>query len=496
MRGDDLSPLLLGQPADPALRAFASTDGQHMWSDGQLKLVCGTGDKADACRLYDLAGDPRETRDVSADKAAETRRLRHELSELVASLPRVEALAMEGGSAFPRALTRARLGDVSAAPELLPLLGDAQAAVRAEAAASLGRLHYAQALHVLDTLRAQDADAHVRDEAALATYVLGGTSAEAQLRELVARPAEGMSDRDRDVTRRAALSLPLAKPSFPHLLALARDDKAAELARKQALAKLGDPQARPLLPQLLPLLDAVRLRSAVVDTLAAIGGRSATSAIAARLEEERYVDARRAEVCALARLRDSRTKRLLLRFLGTETGVPSGVTCYLAAFGPLETRAAVLTDVRAALADGSSSWLGGEFSCDAASSGCVPGKGASLQLGARAKRDVRVVFEADVVGPDQHVQLGDELRALPPGRSTAVFSVARTAGGSGSRALALPISASAGVVLVALAVVAQSDDIPPPPPEPYDAGVDDSEGSLLPDAGDAPVPASSINPLR
>ncbi|HKU37944.1 MAG TPA: sulfatase, partial [Polyangiales bacterium] len=125
MRGADLSSVLAGGVPSRNLRAFASTDELRMWTDGRWKAICET--ESDHCRLFDLANDPSELRDRAAEHPQVLGALSTELNELMASLPDVEAMALQGGTGWPEALARARLGDASAGPGLVPLLADARA---------------------------------------------------------------------------------------------------------------------------------------------------------------------------------------------------------------------------------------------------------------------------------------------------------------------------------------------------------------------------------
>src|SRR5699024_3217731 len=141
MRGDDLGPVLANADAEGPRFAFSEVSDARMMTDGRFKTICAIGSgvfgaeaEAMRCRLYDLANDPDERVNVASEHPDETRALRSAIHRLIASIPRVEALAMGGKTQWPKALARGALGDLSAAPMIVPLLGDSRPAVRAEAA--------------------------------------------------------------------------------------------------------------------------------------------------------------------------------------------------------------------------------------------------------------------------------------------------------------------------------------------------------------------------
>ncbi|MFI5306814.1 MAG: sulfatase-like hydrolase/transferase, partial [Polyangiales bacterium] len=282
MRGDDLSPLLAGAPAWPELRAFASIEGARMLTDGHRKLICEQSE----CQLFDLLADPRERRDVSSEHPAEAAALRGELEQLMVSIPRVEALAMAGGGAWPEALSRAKLGDATAIPDLLPLLGAPRADVRAAAARAAGELHAVAARSVLARMRDGDGDEAARAEAAIASLRLGDTDARAQVESSLmsaeAKPSE------RSALAALALATAGSKAGQGVLLAVAADlslDEGRRVAAIRALASVGDGTAS---KGLVPLLQDVRLRGEVANALGHIGDAGAVSVLAQALEHERY----------------------------------------------------------------------------------------------------------------------------------------------------------------------------------------------------------------
>ncbi|MFW6067340.1 MAG: sulfatase-like hydrolase/transferase, partial [Myxococcota bacterium] len=148
MHGDDVGPLLAGRGGGPRY-AFASLADTRMATDGQFKALCTVG--RPGCRLYDLANDPGERRNVAAARPDEVRRLQ---AAMARHLGRV-ASANEADD-VRALLDRARLGDPTAGPALVPLLGEPEPSVRAEAARALERFRQVSARTVLRRLARRD----------------------------------------------------------------------------------------------------------------------------------------------------------------------------------------------------------------------------------------------------------------------------------------------------------------------------------------------------
>ena len=505
MRGDDLSPLLAGTAASPAPAAdpqhdapryaFSMIDGARMIMDGQRKLICGARD----CQLFDLATDPHERRDLIDEQPQQVTSLRAALDDFLASLPRIEALALDGG-AWPEALTRARLGDASAAPELVPLLSSPRSEVRAAAARMLGELAAANARTVLSGLRTHDPDPAVRAEAALAALRLDERDAQPQVAALLADPAgmgvapalrggapaagvapalrggapaggvapalRGGAPVDRELVRRAALALAEIddRSGEPVLSAMAADDSIDEPQRVGALRALARVGGKASLAALAALLPSVRLRPEVARTLGAIGDRHAVPALLAALQKERYPEGRTPEARALYTLGAKRQANALVRrFLGTESSLADGVAMLLEN-GALTPASGAGADLRAPSALQRGPWQCSEH-------GCQPQAGASIALPARGapQGSARVVLRVHVEGAAQQLRIGDSPEALDGGNRELARGLAQ------ARNLVLPVAASAGVWLQAIAVVPVTEDVPSPPPEPWqaaDGGVD------------------------
>ena len=212
---------------------------------------------------------------------------------------------MQGGGAWPEALARARLGDASAAPELVPLLAAARADVRAAAARALGELGANGARNVLSTLRERDADAGVRAEAAIAALRLGDEEA-ARRSPRCFRPARrarrSRAPRGAGAGTRTATRAEQTCCSRPH--AAPRWRSRCGSPRFRALAQVGSERASsgPV---------AVARRSAAAQRSRRRARRDQGSRAVAPLrdafEQERYAEARRAE-SAPARARRARAR--------------------------------------------------------------------------------------------------------------------------------------------------------------------------------------------
>ncbi len=430
MRGDDLGALLRGvETARPAF-AFAEVERQRMAVDGRYKAICGEL----GCRLYDLRRDATESRNIAATEPERLRRLEGAIAAFVVSIPRVEAMEV-GQAAWPEALARAKLGDRTVGPELLPLLGDSRPEVRAAAARAVGELTFAPARATLARLRDTDPDDEVRAEAAIAGLALGDEDAV----ETVALLAGAGDDRG----RRAALVLAAVgdRRAVPVLEAVLADTAAEEAQRVAAVEGLGRLRAGE--DALMQALADVRLRPHVVRALAGIGTRRAADAIAEAMATERYLPARTAEARALLTLADRRALPLTWRFLGMDTPFPEAVAL-LVEYGQLDRpspRGGRLT---------SPELREGVWRCD--DRACVPGPGAVLRLPSGARPPLRAVFLA--VGEGTLVVDGVSYEVR------------------GSTQVAVPAdrtrwSIGGDVGLVAVVVAPLESEIPPPPPEPW-----------------------------
>jgi arylsulfatase A-like enzyme len=514
MRGADLTGLLAGGPENPALRAFASIDELRMWTDGKHKLICEASQGA--CRLYDLAADPSESSSISDAQPQLQARFARELSSLVASIPDVEAQSMASGDAWPEALARARLGDASAGPELLPLLGDDRPGVRAETLQACANLRLMAARPIATTLAEHDPEQTVREEAALTALTLGddqwlaavrgvltrartlpaadgggnaaslaapaagrdaglGTGGQAALTQLP-RAAGRASDANVDTgaaealdrARRAAFALIelTPDPEVANVLArLAADSDVVLSERERALAALSTTRKPNLSETLLPLLEDVRLRPAVARTLGQLGGPGVRPALLQALAHERYAEARTAEADALVALREPRARSLVLHFLGTETGLPGGLEQWASVGGAQRGARGQLYDLRQSSRDNP---LQGSWNChptqpDGHPAGCTPVRGAALRLihVPSTRGQARALLQVWSASAAQSLQIGPEEFALRRGRNELSFAVQIDRPAS----LRWPVRASANVTLELVGIVPRQPDIPPPAPE-------------------------------
>ncbi len=459
MRGDDLSALLAGaKGAGPAF-SFASLDDQHMVTDGRAKLICG-GSEA-RCRLFDLVSDPRETRDVLDERETDAARLRAGLDAFLSSIPKVEVIAVGQGVAWPEALARAKLRAPSAGPDVIPLLGDDRPSVRAAAARALGELEVRAAAPALERVRAHDEDPSVRAEANIAALLVGSEAALPEVLALLgdetAPEGPGLSVSQRAALAAARLGRVEAVPVLASLLSGAKEGvEEGELLRAiEALGRVGAAEGAEVL---IELLSDVRLRVATATALGEIGGRKVQDALVRQLREERYQPARRAELMALIKLSDRRTRALLMEILGRETSVPDGVRMLmtLGALTPPSARGARLT---------SEGVREGTWSCD--ETGCAPGEGAAISLPRRgASRGPKRATLLVTGDPGAFIRIDGERRELRGAEDQLSFVREPQA------ALRFAVEAHPSVRVVAIAVVPVQEEIPPPPPEPWQPGAE------------------------
>ncbi len=418
MRGDDLGDVLARGEGGPRL-AFAEIDDQRMVVEHPYKLICGES----GCRLHDLDADAAERNNIADDHADVRDRLRGELAGFVESIPRIEAMGV-GDAAWPPALARAQLGDADAAEDVRALLDDERAAVRAAAAEALGALADQNSTAAVAALRA-DTDESVRRAACLAGVALGDASA---LDDAAALAEQGDAQ--------AALALLEAEDArgLSGASAMLADASADERDRRRvviALGELADPRG---LEPLAAAIDDVRLRPAIIDALAAIGGREAGAVIAEAFEDERYLAARTAAARALFALRHPRAMELSRRFAGMETPYPDALDIWI--------DAGVITRVGATAARAQRT---GEWSCD--EHGCVPGEQATLTL---RKPGDNVVWLVDGEGSFRI----DDTEFEVAGREQLAIRTSQT-----------QWRVQGDVRLVAIARVEAQEEIPPPAPE-------------------------------
>lgn len=466
MRGDDLGGLLSGDLTAAPPFAFAAVEDKHMVTDGHLKAICAAHEQH--CQLFDLDQDPRELRNLAGDRPADVQRLRAALDAFLASIPAVEAVAVDDGVAFPAALARARLGAPGAGPDVIPLLADARPRVRLAAARTLGELAVAASAMALDRLRANDPDEEVRAEAAVASLLLGTEAALPDVLILLSSEAkgEGLS-----LARRAALALSLSHrvEALPVLSELAHDERADELDRLRAVKGLAGLKDKAAATALIDLLSHVRLRVSVAEALGEIGGKPAANAIAKLLKDERYQPARRAEARALQRMGDRRTASLVTRMLGMETSIPDGVRI-LMELGLLKAPKA-----SGALLS-SESVRKGSWECSAEA--CSPGKDAQIELpaGRVGGAEVRVTLLLKGEVGSSLVVDGVPFKLKAAEEQVSMLRTSRDA-------QRMQLQETRSVQVIAVVVVPAQPEIPAPPPEPWEA---EKSAEGAPPAGSVP----------
>ncbi|WP_433934090.1 sulfatase-like hydrolase/transferase [Sorangium cellulosum] len=80
VEGSSLAAIAAGAERAPRGPVFARTARRSALVDGQLKLIVAHRKKRDRLFLFDLEGDPRETRDLSGERPDDAARLREKLS--------------------------------------------------------------------------------------------------------------------------------------------------------------------------------------------------------------------------------------------------------------------------------------------------------------------------------------------------------------------------------------------------------------------------------
>jgi arylsulfatase A-like enzyme len=320
IRGRDVGPLLVG-PApdhDDAALAYAETDDQVMLARGSLRLVCQR--KLGACRLYDVATDPVQRRDLASEQPQTVREMRQELQALNASHGQFEQRGLRAeGKGWPTPILRGLAGDGDAALEVAELLDDASVEIRRKAAETLFRLHRDNTTASIRLALERDEDEDVRRYAALTLTRLGqGASLTSELLQ------------DPDVAWRRLAALSLAE----------NDDKRGKMElvgwwisgerdyaeSVEILGALASIRAKEAVGPLLRSLDDVRLRPAIARALAAIGDETARGGLAKALAAEPYQTARSALAKALVSLgADNELVGPLRRWLGVPDPLRGGL---------------------------------------------------------------------------------------------------------------------------------------------------------------------------
>jgi len=344
LRGRDLSALLLRGDAavDPrshaALEAFAFSEAEEalLFARGSDRLVCQRA--SGACALYDVAADPRETRDLSRERPEVARALRDELRHFEGSHGRYELRGRERATrGLPEAIRRGLAGDGDAALDVAALLSTGPIEARRDAAAILFELRRPETAPLLRQTLLASEDAALKDWCALALARLGegaprardllaGSGGDPAMRRLAALAlAEWGEDRGQDELAdwlRAgypsdrAVGAPLPDPASG-----LQAQRVREILR--ALAKVRSKRA---VPAILRVLDDPRVGSLAAEVLGQIGDGFARLTLGDRFWWEPQLPARMAIARALLALRGrAEIRGPLVRWLGTPDPLPGGL---------------------------------------------------------------------------------------------------------------------------------------------------------------------------
>ncbi|HEX3774569.1 MAG TPA: sulfatase-like hydrolase/transferase [Polyangiaceae bacterium] len=319
LRGRDLGPLLAGKRPEGKGLALAETDEQTLLAEGTLRLICAR--KLGACKLYDLATDPGETRDVANEQPNEFATLRARLKELGASHGRYEQNGLRAeGKGWPPAILRGISGDGDAAEEVAALLDDADLGIRRKAAEVLFELKRPEAKAALRLALGRDEDEVVRRYCALSLTRLGEGA-----------PLTFELEKSPDLETRRLAALALAETGDGRgektLIAWWMEPAARDFARSREIAAaLATIRSKDAVWPLVQSLDDVRLRPYLADALAKIGGDLAQGPLLKALADERLQGTRVALVNALVALKtEDALAPPLVRFMGVPDPLPNGL---------------------------------------------------------------------------------------------------------------------------------------------------------------------------
>lgn len=320
IRGRDLGPLLSGKRSPEAGLAYAETEEHTLLAEGNLRLVCAR--KIGACKLFDIASDPQQKRDLAADKSTELARLKQRLRELSASHGRYEQSGLRAeGKGWPAPILRGIGGDADAAEEIAALLDDADLTIRRKAAELLFELRRPETAAQLRLALARDEDEEVRRWCALALTRLG---------EGAPLVFELLSGSELRWKRFAALALAQSgdRRGEATLVAWWRDRKERDYQRsRQLLDVFAALRSKDAIWPLTQALDDVRLRPYIATTLGRIGGEVARGPLLEALAQERYQSTRVALAGALVELdTGAALAPPLVKFLGVPDPMPGGLS--------------------------------------------------------------------------------------------------------------------------------------------------------------------------
>jgi HEAT repeat protein len=349
MRGQNLAPWLLTHQESLPQRAIWSEIGKKkMVVYGDHKLICDLGD--DSCQVFDLLHDPQERKNLVDSDPRRALELRGRLQALLQESRQYEQAAQgkppqlsATDSAAQAALASARLGDRSALPALLQLIGEGRTDEQMQHdAVRLAALLSTQAVSVraseTDPLTAMDsAVVRTATDALSQRFLSQGTLEQRRwAAALLTRLGEDTPDSaallqeliaDEQAPPSQRLAAALAQWRIASCRSRQKQDCVADSLRVlDAAMSIDDPdQVRPLLRllgeshdgrALAPLvrqLTVVRSRVDVVEALGQLGDRRAIPALGETLLSDPYVHVRSAAVLALRKLGGPETHTLLQR---------------------------------------------------------------------------------------------------------------------------------------------------------------------------------------
>jgi len=477
VRGRDLGALLAGaRQAEPGV-AYAETEDQSLYAEGNLRLVCAR--KLGACKLYDVAKDPGQTRDASSDHPTALLRLRARQRELSASHGRYEQTGLRAeGKGWPAAILRGAGGDGDAAEEIASLLEDADASIRRKAAELLFELRRKETSPALRLALSRAEDEDVRRYAALSLTRLG---------EGAPLTAELLSSTEPSFRRLAALALGESgdRRGEGLLIAWWRDDKARDFQRSRELLEVfAALRTKDAVVPLVQSLSDVRLRPYIAQALGKIREEAAIGPLLSALSEERMQSSRVSLATALVDLDAGPALATpLVRFLGVPDPLPGGLLLAQRAKISEHIGGPAGRDLARLARDEN---LGVKLTLTIPAGG--NGKGVRLLVRARNTSSAPGLLlfargsDAAPVGQQKAASLTlpklpviDESQALrlsvPPSVEALELSAAlpRSFGARAALRGTFLLYAERGIDVETLALVPLSDELPPPPPKPWQA---------------------------
>ena len=472
LRGRDLGPLLAKLRPEGKGMVLAETDEQTLLGEGSLRLICAR--KLGACKLFDLAQDAEETRDLSADQPKEFAELRVRLKELGASHGRYEQNGLRAeGKGWPPSILRGISGDGDAVEEIAALLDDADLSIRRKAAELLFELRRPEAKAALRLALSRDEDEVVKRYAALSLTRLG---------EGAPLTFELEKSSDLEVRRLAALVLAEVGDGRGEktLIGWWLDPAARNFDRsRQIAAALGQIRSKDAVWPLVQSLDDVRLRPYLADALAHIGGELSQGSLLKALASERSQSTRVALVNALVTLKtEEALAPPLVRFMGVPDPLLNGLQA--------ATQTKILEHVGGP-DGGDLARLRKQSSLGVSVTLTIPpggnGKGVRAFVRARglgpAPGEVLIAMGAPDwgTGPRKpslpNLDATQALRLkVPPGPEPVVVygELPKSAGARPGLRARFVIFADSTVQLDSVALVPLADELPPPPPKPWQPG--------------------------